>query len=415
MTHRGLTGRPVRKVLLYSHDTYGLGHLRRNLRIASHLQASDPSLRVVLMSGSPVASHFSVPDGLSLVKLPSVTKTGSEQYQPLDRRLTLGVVRRTRTAVMCDVVRRFRPDVLLVDHSPAGMHGELLGVFDAVRVHSPATRLVLGLRDILDDPAAVTTTWRNQGIYGLLEDVYHQVVVYGSQDLFDVGREYLLPSSVREAMVYCGYLRPTAAGESATTTASGQGQPTLLATAGGGGDGLAVLTGAIDAGPRLGLRTVAVTGPLMNDDDYRTVEELAARHESVEVLRFHPDMPSAMEAARLIVTMGGYNTLTEAVASGTPTIVVPRRHPRAEQAIRADLFAGQGLVGVVDSGPDLGERIARAASDSSVARPMPDHLDFDGLDRLTRVLTDQGSGCRQARVARPASHQFTAVGQRLPA
>lgn len=393
------TSRPVRrarKIMLYSHDTYGLGHLRRNLRIANHLLTVDSSLRLVLVSGSSVTERFPMPQGLTVIKLPSVRKVGAEQYQALDPRVGIGVVRRARTSIMSDVARRFRPDVLLVDHSPAGMHGELLGVFDTLRRHSPATRVVLGLRDILDEPEAVIRTWNDQDIYRVIEHSYDQVVVYGSREVFDVGAGYALPAHVQDRLVYCGYLKPgvgraIAGGAHAGGAGAHAGGPTgpyLLATAGGGGDGRAVLAAAIEAGGKLGLHTLAVSGPLMDDADYSQLEEAAARGGSVDLMRFHPNLQAAMASASAVVTMGGYNTLSEAVAAGVPTVVVPRHHPRLEQAIRAGLFAERGLVTVVDPGAQLGARIAAAVSGHPGRRASAEPLDFGGLDRLAGVLLE---------------------------
>ena len=58
MTNLGHPAQRVRKLMLYSHDTYGLGHLRRNLRIASHLLRAAAGLRIVLATGSPVARQL---------------------------------------------------------------------------------------------------------------------------------------------------------------------------------------------------------------------------------------------------------------------------------------------------------------------------------------------------------------------
>jgi predicted glycosyltransferase len=402
----GHPGRPVRKVMLYSHDTYGLGHLRRNLRIANHLLSQADGLRIVLVSGSSVAGCFPIPPGLTVVKLPPVRKVGAELYQPVNPTLSIGLIRRTRTAIMADVVRRFQPDLLLVDHSPAGMNGELRGVFDAVRDHSPATRVVLGLRDVLDDPPTVTKTWTEQDIYGLLDEVYDEILVYGSREVFDVGRQYRLPPRLHQRLQYTGYLGPARAHNLECAVRPGQSnRPYVLATAGGGGDGVAVLAAAMEAGASLGLATKVVTGPLIDDSDFETLDELARRTPGVEMVRFHPELRAAMAGAAAVVTMGGYNSLCEAISARVPTVVVPRNHPRLEQTIRARLFSERGLVDVVPPGPGLGARIARAVAAGAGSRPSGDPIDLGGLNRLAAlVLGDEASRCHLAP-ARTARHQ----------
>ena len=414
---------PARKIMLYSHDTYGLGHLRRNLRIAGHLLHSVPGLQVVLVSGSPVAERFPTPPGLTVVKLPSVRKVGAEQYRPVSPGLDLSLVRRTRSAIMADVVRRWRPDVLLVDHSPAGMNGELLEVFSTLERHSPATRVALGLRDILDDPATVVRTWTGQGIYPLLADVYDQIVVYGSRDLFDVGLHYRLPEPVAGRLFYTGYISPgadadTARGPGAKGSGAGGSAPYLLATAGGGGDGVTVLGAAMEAGAALGTTTKVVAGPLIDEAAFGSLSARAERTPGVELVKFHPQLQRAMADASAIITMGGYNSLCEALSVGVPTVVVPRSVPRLEQTIRAGLFAERGLVSVVAAGPDLGDRLARAVA-ATMSRPAAVRsIDLGGLERLAGVLLTgeaaagvDGPG-EDGTVERPGSDRLE---ERLPA
>jgi predicted glycosyltransferase len=376
--------RPVRKVLLYSHDTYGLGHIRRNLAIAQHLLARQPSLQIVLVSGSIVSDRFELPSRLTVVKLPAVVKDGPESYRPVDPRLSHGLVRRARTAVIADVARRFAPDVFLVDHAPAGMGGELRDVFELLARERPRARVALGLRDVLDEPESVIGTWSRQGIHELLDQVYDEIYVYGQRDMFDVGSAYDMHPRVRVRLQYTGYLdRSLTEGVEVAPIA----QPFLLATAGGGGDGAAVLTAALDAGERLEMPTMIVTGPLIDARRRAALDARAASTPGAGVVTFHPALGSLMRSASAIVTMGGYNSLCEASSAGTPTIVVPRTWPRREQEIRAQLFADRGLVDVVAQGPDLADRLTPVIRERLRGRGRPgDPLDFGGLDRLADGL-----------------------------
>ncbi len=405
----------TRKIMLYSHDTYGLGHLRRNLRIAGHLLGAAPDLQIVLVSGSPVSAYFPAPPGLTVVKLPSVRKVGADHYRPLDSRVDISLIRRTRTAIMADVVRRFRPDVLLVDHSPAGMNGELLDVFAAVRDHSRATRVALGLRDILDDPGAVVRTWTEQGIYQLLANVYDHIVVYGSRDVFDVGRHYQLPTPLADRLFYAGYIAPGVNPEPSDTNGAGPAGRYLLATAGGGGDGVAVLDAAMDAGAALGMATKVVAGPLLDDGEFASLSAKAEQAAHVDLVRFHPQMHAAMAGATAIITMGGYNSLCEAISVGVPTIVVPRTHPRLEQTIRAGIFADRGLVSTVTAGPGLGGRLAQAVLGAARKPSIEQRIDLGGLGRLSSLLLPAGPAHAEGAHRGAGLTGADVLAERLPA
>ena len=109
-----------------------------------------------------------MPAGLQVQSLPPVIKTGAEEYASRDDAFSFATVKARREQVILESVIRYRPDVFLVDHAPAGMKGELLESLAFIREEMPATRTVLGLRDIIDSPDAVRSLWREQEIYQLL-------------------------------------------------------------------------------------------------------------------------------------------------------------------------------------------------------------------------------------------------------
>jgi predicted glycosyltransferase len=388
----------LRRVLLYSHDTYGLGHLRRNLAIARRLLEQRPGLRVLLMTGSSVAERFPLPRGLMVLRLPPVVKVGAGEYRPRDERWDFDLARRARTAIMSDAARRFRPDVFLVDHAPQGMKGELLQVFATIRSTLPATRIVLGLRDVLDDPETVRKNWSEQGVYETLETAFDRVLVYGSQDVFDVVGAYGIPPAVAAKLEYCGYVcRPPVPEPSAHQ----RGAPFVLGTAGGGGDGAEVLTSTLVASAALGVPSLVVTGPLMGAEERLQLARRTGTGSGAEVVEFVPDLAASARQAIAVVTMGGYNTLCEMVSTGVPTVVVPRVHPRREQAIRAELFSRVGAVSAVMPGPGLGDRLQEALEKalSSGPRRGPVAIDLGGLDRVDAALENEAEKTSEDREA----------------
>ncbi|NNN08268.1 MAG: hypothetical protein HKL85_03620 [Acidimicrobiaceae bacterium] len=383
----------LRRVLLYSHDTYGLGHLRRNLAIAEHLLAGHPHLQIVLMTGSSVADRFSTPSRLKIVQLPPVVKVGDEDYQSRDPRWSTDLVRRSRSAIMKDTARRFQPDVFLVDHAPQGMKKELLPVFEVLRSTSPATRIVLGLRDVIDVPQIVRENWAKAGVYETLDQVYDRILVYGSAELFDVATLYGLPEAISSKMTYCGYVSRHHYDSSPRRDVD----DFVLGIAGGGGDGAEVLSATLVASAALGKRCVVMTGPLMSEQDRSALTLQAATHPLASILEFVTDPSEMMSRAQVVVTMGGYNSLCELVALRAPTVVIPRVHPRREQAIRAKIFAQLGIVALEMPGQDLATRLqetlARVAeTERDILTPA---LDLGGLGNVEKALETEAATSRR--------------------
>lgn len=389
--------RPPR-LMMYAHDTYGLGHLRRSLAIANHLARTIPDLSTLLVTGSPVAHSFALPPRTDYVKLPSVVKTGDEQYRSRDLDLSPDCVIGLRAALITDVAMHFEPDVLLVDHAPRGMRGEALPALRALRRGSPRTHLVLGLRDVLDDPEKVRRQWADEDMYGVIEDLYDRVLIYGQADLFDPVEAYAFPPSVAGRTRFCGYIQredPIHLASTLRAELSLGEAPFVLVTAGGGGDGAMLEETLLEAMALFGreqpLQAVVITGPLMAPEKSRRIEQRArSLGPSVRLLPFHSDIPGLMRAASLVVAMGGYNTLCEIVSAGCPAVVVPRAHPRVEQHIRAQAFAGRGLVQMLSAADLTPARLAATMSQALHEGPPSPAVrarwDGNGLRRIASEI-----------------------------
>jgi predicted glycosyltransferase len=395
---------PKLKVVLYSHDTFGLGHLRRNLAIAAKL-LDEGRFSVRLLTGSPVIQDWHLPPGLRVQALPPVVKAGAELYVARDSTHMVEMVKGYREALILKTILRSPPDIFLVDHAPAGMNGELLSTLALIKRELPNTRTIIGLRDILDSPDIVQKTWRDQSIYALLEQAYDDIFVYGSRSLFDVAAHYDMPPALAGRVRYCGYVvaAPAARNPSTQTEAlqrrgipgRPQGRPIVLVTAGGGGDGFFLMDAYLRALERLpvaSLHSVMVTGPLMAGEQNELLRRRAAERPDVELIDYTTDLIPSLRAADLVVSMAGYNTSAEILALRKRAILVPRAAPRAEQRLRANLLAQMGAVFSIEPGDDLAQKLAElipaALASPARAESAGTAIDLNGAERVARYLLD---------------------------
>ncbi|MCP5151183.1 MAG: response regulator [Ectothiorhodospiraceae bacterium] len=381
---RGRGGRGGFTVVMYSHDGYGLGHLRRNVNIASRLVDGDPPVDVLLLVGSPSASVFALPKGVDTVKLPSVIKVGTDRWEPRNLRMTAGAAADIRARLVQRTVELVQPDLFLVDHVPHGVADELLPTLRLLRGMRHRPRTVLGLRDILDAPEVVRDGWRRAGVYDTLRDLYDAVLVYGRPEIFDTAAAYGLDLLPPERVHYCGYVCAPCGGRPArqvrTSLGIGDG-PLVVVTAGGGHDAGPMMEATLGAVPAIVARTdatfVFVTGPLMppfvRNALVRRAEGLPVRINTTE-----PDLPSLVGAADVVVTMAGYNTIVEALSQRTRVVVVPRSGPSAEQRMRATRLAASGHVHLVEPDDLAPEQVAERVI-AALAGPPP-AAGWEGLD-----------------------------------
>ena len=402
--HRSDTTTPDRlTVFLYSHDTFGLGHLRRNLAIATRLLRRPDRFSVHLITGSPVIAQWHLPRGLHVQPLPPVVKTGVETYSAREAGRAFGLVKGYREALILKLVLRHRPDIFLVDHAPAGMNGELLSTLALIRREFPEIRTMLGLRDILDSPENVQSIWRAQDIHALIEQAYDDILVYGSQSLFDVVKHYALPRVIAQRVRYCGHVVESPDSDHSHgehnqpkvcwSPPRVQGRPVVLVTAGGGGDGHFLMDAYLRSLDLLASAlpySVIVMGPLMEEAEKSALRAMAAQRSDVELVDHTVNLVPSLQAADLVVAMAGYNTSAEIIANRKRSILVPRAAPRAEQRLRASLLAELGLVRCVEPGPDLAQRLA-AALPEAIAEPPPAEarwarLVLNGAERVSEYL-----------------------------
>ncbi|MGI9334000.1 MAG: glycosyltransferase family protein, partial [Gammaproteobacteria bacterium] len=371
--------RPGYRVVLYSHDGFGLGHLRRNANIAHQIVTEWPGASVLMLIGSPCGELFQYPPGVDYIKLPSIVKVGTGKWQARGLRIGSEQMKRLRGIVINNTVEQFEPDLMVVDHTPTGVWGELLPTLKSLRMACGSAKCVLGLRDILDAPEVTCAQWRSEHVYESIAQYYDKVLIYGERETFDAAAHYGLDATRSASVAYCGYLtQPTLANLPETAQAADRGAcPRILIMAGGGYDAYPMMRACVDAWRHLepicgagGLPDgTLVLGPLMPVEQG---EDLRARAAGLplRILTRVDNAANHIAGADLVVTMGGYNALVEALAHVKRTIVIPREGPSAEQRMRARLFAELGLVRALD--PDASPLAVARAIAEALADPVPE-------------------------------------------
>jgi predicted glycosyltransferase len=375
------------RIALYSHDAQGLGHVRRNLAIAAVL-AADGRRDVLVMAGAKEAGVFSTPPGVELLTLPAVGKSRDGAYRARSLALPLEALIRIRTETLCAVLESFEPDVLVVDKHPLGLQGELRPGLDLLRARG-GTRLVLGLREILDDPDTVHREWRATGALEVMRSHYDAIWVYGDPRVYDPVAEYGLDDELAAKVRHTGYLG-RAAGRHDGGMALGLPPGELaVCLVGGGQDGFALASAFARAPMPAGGAGVVVAGPFMPGASRHELRALADGRPDVVVLDFLDDPAPLLARARSVVTMGGYNTLCELLHLGCRTLVVPRVRPRTEQLIRAGRLAELGVVDALDPADATPAAIGAWLAARPRPRPHPRSvIDLDGLRRLPGLLAE---------------------------
>ena len=341
------------RVLMYSHDSFGLGHLRRCRAIAHALVERHKKLNVLILSGSPIIGRFSFRARVDFVRVPGIIKLRSGDYTSLSLHINIEDTLALRASIIEYTAQVFDPHLFLVDKEPLGLLGEAQDTLRMLKRRGRC-RLVLGLRDIMDEPEVVAEEWRRKEVMPALERLYDHIWVYGHPQIYDPVKAYGFPPKVAAKTVFTGYLRrqpqPEAYLPHEVAAALEKG-PHLLVTAGGGGDGAEMVDAAISAYERFNDRlpwpALVVYGPFLPGSRRTEFERRAAQLPRVTTLTFHEHLENLMEKVTAVVALGGYNTFCEILSLNKRSIIIPRVKPRAEQLLRAEAGHKLGLVQVL--------------------------------------------------------------------
>ncbi|MBK1696843.1 glycosyltransferase family protein [Rhodovibrio salinarum] len=368
------------RILIYSHDSFGLGHLRRCREIAHAIVDDNPNASVLILSGSPIIGNFDFRSRVDFVRIPGVIKLRNGEYTSLKLPLAIEQTMAMRAAIIRHTAEAFQPDLFLVDKEPLGLRGEVRETL--AYLNARGVPCVLGLRDVMDDPDALTEEWRRKQAVPALVDHYDAIWVYGLPQICRPLDGLDLPASLMRRMVYTGYLPREGAANAPKVRLEKIRAPYILVTVGGGGDGEAIIDWvlrAYEAEPDLPYPVLLVLGPFMGSEHQNDFLDRAQKLDKVEAITFDAHIEGLLAQAVGVVGMGGYNTFCEILSFDKRALIVPRTVPRREQYIRASHAAQLGLVRMLEDDAVRPARKMATALRGLPQQPLPSSGVIPGL------------------------------------
>ncbi len=398
------------RILIYSHDTFGLGHLCRCRAIAHSLVEENRDLSVLILSGSPIIGSFDLRGRVDFVRVPGVIKLRNGEYTPLNLHIDIEETINLRASIIKHTADIFDPDLFLVDKEPLGLRGEVAETLHMLRERG--TPLVLGLRDVMDEPSLLEPEWQRKNVLPALKNLYDDIWVYGLPQICDPLAEISLPKAVREKITFTGYLRRAETSSVAKLKDLPIRAPYVLVTPGGGGDGEALIDWVLKAyeyDPDLPYPALLVLGPFMHSEKQGEFLKRASKLSKVHMITFDAHMETLMARALGVVAMGGYNTFCEILSFDKRAIIVPRRVPRMEQYIRAARAQKLGLIAMLLEDERRDPRAMATAIRRLPSQRLPSAVVvpglLDGLDSVNKLVRQKLEKRRAAPRLRVVARQ----------
>ncbi len=367
-----------------------MGHIRRNILIANALSNSSLQPDILLASGALEATRFTLPKGTDRLVLPALCKGPDGQYGSRRFQMPLAEMINLRRYILRAGLSAFNPDLLIVDNVACGANMELDATLAYLRAKGDC-RIVLGLRDILDEPEVVASEWKKTRRFETIRKYFDEIWIYGDPAVYNPVEAYQFPPDIAAKVYFTGYLdqktRLDALVPDDKTNPSGHfklpDHPFVFCTLGGGQDGTRLGETFVSALPSDTSGTL-LTGPHMDSKAQSRLFLKALSYPNLQVMNFLPEPAQWLEQADCVVGMGGYNSVSEILAFGKPALIVPRVSPRKEQLIRAERLQEMGLIDMIHPNI-LNESYLKRWIEKNMGQPARDfrtQIRLDGLDHI---------------------------------
>ncbi len=389
-------GKP--RLMFYCQHAMGLGHLVRSIELVRGLDNFD----VTFVNAGDVIKGFQLPPTVRVVNL-----------QPLkvddDFRLIRGdgdvpvseAVKAARREYLGRVWQELRPDILMIELFPFGrkkFEFELIPLLREI-LHSEArTKVVCSLRDILvgrNDQLQ----WEER-VCKLVNTYFDLILIHSDPAFQRLEETFGRVSDLCCEICYTGFVAPaqrcSRQDAAEPLRLPDDGKPLIVASIGGGRIGGELIYCAIEASvsirEKLPHHLAVVTGPRFPDEEWSRLRQWVDGMAEVTVLRFTGRFLDYLKQAALSISLAGYNTCMDILATGVPALVYPiTAYNKDEQLIRAYKLEGLGAVSVIrpeDLTPaTLGRKIL-SVLERKPARIATAALDTRGVENTARFLAE---------------------------
>jgi predicted glycosyltransferase len=369
-----------------------MGHLFRSLALARALADH----QVTLVAGGPEVA-VDVPDHVTLVKLPDLYMdehfttllTGTPGASP-------AAVQRERAAALAGVFERTRPHLFIVELYPFGRTAfgfELDPLLESIRRgRYGRVRTVCSLRDVLvekRDPPAYEAR-----VLDALHRWFDLLLIHSDERVLPLHETFSRFEDIRIPTAYTGFVAPQPDAENGRRRRRDLGlapeEKLVIASCGGGRSGYGLLKPVLEAWRRLSGRPLhleAFCGPFMKDEEFKDL--YAMRADGLGVQRFTPWLVDYLAVADLSISLAGYNSCMNLLATGVPALVLPYSRQR-EQPLRVERLKAYLPIEAL-SAADLAPGRLEPAIERGLARARraaPVALRLDGAATTARMLAE---------------------------
>jgi len=368
-------------ILIHCQYVYGIGHLVRAVKLAHGLSSF---FNVYMLSGGERVPNFYVPKSINFIQLPAIYKKESANYlSPVDSSLSIEECFKLRENAISQLVHAIQPDYLITEHFPFGLlfEKEVLKLIEFVKRSNLKSKIISSLRDVIESSKGGVN---DSYICKILNKYYDLVLVHGDPNIIPFSSSFPKEKEIEISIKHTGYITtPIIASKKKTNTAS------IVVSIGGGRMGEELLQAVIESHQLLlekwDHKLVLFSGAFQK-------EVPSINSVKIEINEFNQKTYlKALETASLIICMGGYNSLLEAVSTQKPVLVYKRSFlgGNQEQDLRATFFEKSGYIKIITPENLDKENLTNLIFDTvSNHNPPQNSLNFEGVTNSVKIISE---------------------------
>lgn len=368
------------KIALYVQHIMGAGHLVRGMSLAEALSAEGH--QVLLISGGfpidrPVKAYeyFQLPPTQAIEN--NFIKLVDEYDQPIS-----DAWREKRCEILLNRLATFKPDLVITETFPFGrriFHFELEPLMYWVHAQ-PNMYLMASIRDVLQR----RTEDKNRFTVDVVQKYYDGVLVHADERLFKLDASFMHTDKIADKLYYTGYIHDAV--DAPADDGSGIGRDEIIVSGGSGKVSAQLMAVAPLARPLSAARS-------------RVWRMLTGRNRSLAPHSPEPgliiepnrdDFYALLGRCALSVSLAGYNTTLDVLASGARSVMVPfvGSH-ETEQSDRAVALERAGRIIQVPE-TELSPRTLAQAIDRALEMPMVQlDVNMHGARTSARIVSEK--------------------------
>lgn len=333
----------IHRILVYTHNSIGLGHVFRTLAVITGIRRWRPDIDFMVLSGTSVP-HILLRKGIEVVKLPGIKKAIDETGAPLKprylRNVSVDNILDFRQTVIREAFVFFKPEVVMVEHYLSGLSGEI-------------TPLLTQKIACKGTPEAFALVHLSRGIMGVdsnqVKDADHPCPISSFPEPYDF--RYVFDDPVpndsdgtqpNSRVRYLGRIAENSiedltGKETVLSRFRLPEKPIILIYLSRHGDiaGLSksLMSAVETADINRIFQTIMVVDPYL---DPIIIEDIKAdiRFRHVRFLPFFYPLIDLIHASEIFICRAGYNIINEILLTDAKALIIPEHHPSGEQEER---------------------------------------------------------------------------------